>query len=146
MKYSTAIRRNIDNWFPKDSCKVLADLFISIFDVDSFPAQSTPQFTVYGDNEIDLLTAQFFPGFTGVTQQWKAFRFEMVEMKNKLSTLKQQLLDNKIKFKKTSTEWTLNYIVAHYKDEPDFDRIVTLAKIASIVSITNAWPKLVLAQ
>ena len=85
MKYSTAIRRNIDNRFPKDSCKVLAAL--SIFDVDSFPAQSTPEFTVYGDNEIDLLTAQFFPGSTGVTQQWKDFHFEMVEMKNKLPTL-----------------------------------------------------------
>ena len=35
----------------------------------------------------------------------------------------------------------MNYIVAHYKDEPDFDRIVTLAKIASIVPVTNAWPE-----
>ena len=65
----------------------------------------------------------------------------MLEMKNKQSTLKHQLLDNKIKFKKTSKEWTLNYIVTHYKDETDFDKIVTLAKIASIVPVNNAWPE-----
>ena len=54
--YSTAISRNIDNRFLKDSYKVFAALSIRSFDVDSFPAQSTPEFTVYGDNEIDLVT------------------------------------------------------------------------------------------
>ena len=68
MKYSTAIRKNIDNRFPTDSCKILEAF--SIFDVDSFPAQSTPEFSVYGDSEIDLLRSQFFPDYTRVTQQW----------------------------------------------------------------------------
>ena len=35
----------------------------------------------------------------------------------------------------------MNYIVTHYKGEADFDKIVTLAKIASIVSITNSCPR-----
>ena len=35
----------------------------------------------------------------------------------------------------------MNYIVTHYKDETDFDKIVTLAKIASIVPVNNAWPE-----
>ena len=62
----------------------------------------------------------------------------MLEMKNKQSTLKHQLLNNKIKFKKTSTEWTLNYIVTHYKGETDFVKIVTLVRIASILKISAA--------
>ena len=66
----------------------------------------------------------------------------MIEMKTKLSTLKSQLLDNKLKFKKTSTEWTLNYILKKYKDENDFDKIFTLAKIVNIVPVTNVWPEL----
>ena len=35
----------------------------------------------------------------------------------------------------------MNYIVTHYKGETDIDKIVTLAKIASIVPVTNAWPE-----
>ena len=139
VKYSTAICRNIDNRFPEDSCKILTAL--SIFDVESLPAQSTPEFAVYGTSEISLLASQFFPGSTDVIQQWRDFRFEMIEMKTKLSTLKCQLLDNKLKFKKTSTEWTLNHILNQYKDEKDFEKIVTLTKIANIVPVTNAWPE-----
>ena len=140
LKYSTAICINIDGRFPPESCKVLSAF--SIFDVDLLPEQSTPEFTVYGTDEISCLGTQFFPeSKDSLLEQWKDFRFEMTEMKKKLSALKSQLQTNKLKFKKTSTEWTLEHILNRYKNEDDFQKVVELAKIANIVPVTNAWPE-----
>ena len=44
----------------------------------------------------------------------------MIEMKKKIATLRNQLQSNKVKFKKTSTEWTLEYVVKSFKEEVNF--------------------------
>ena len=65
----------------------------------------------------------------------------MIEMKKKIATLRNQLQSNKIKFKKTSTEWTLEYVVKSFKEEVSFPIIIEFAKLAIIVPVTNAWPE-----
>ena len=62
-------------------------------------------------------------------------------MKKKIATLRNQLQSNKIKFKKTSTEWTLEYVVKSFKEEVSFPIIIEFAKLAIIVPVTNAWPE-----
>ena len=63
----------------------------------------------------------------------------MIEMKKKLSTFRKQLQANKINFKMTSTEWTLEHIFYSYKEEVDFPMVIELAKLAMIIPVTNAW-------
>ena len=60
-------------------------------------------------------------------------------MKIKIAALRNQLQSNKIKFKKTSTEWTLEYVVKSFKEEVSFPIIIEFAKLAIIVPVTNAW-------
>ena len=65
----------------------------------------------------------------------------MVEIKKKFSSLKKQLVANKLKLKKTSVEWALDHIINAYNNEVDFPFLIEIAKIASITPITNAWPE-----
>ena len=53
--------------------------------------------------------------------------------------LKKQLKANKLKFKRTSTEWTLKHILNRCKGENEFLKVTELAKIVNIVSVTNTW-------
>ena len=65
----------------------------------------------------------------------------MIEMKKKISTLNNQLQLNKIEFKMTSTEWTLEHILISFKGELCFPKVLEFAKLAIIVPVTNAWPE-----
>ena len=52
-KYANSICQNIDARFPSTSCEILTAF--SIFDVDLLPTQSSPAFSVYGNEEISCL-------------------------------------------------------------------------------------------
>ena len=97
-KYANSICQNIDARFPSNSCEILTAF--SIFDVDLLPTQSSPAFSVYGNEEMSCLGKQFFPNASNdsLLEQWNDFKFEMIEMKKKISTFKNQLQLNKIKF------------------------------------------------
>ena len=60
-------------------------------------------------------------------------------MKIKIAALRNQLQSNKIKFKKTPTEWTLKYVVKSFKEEVSFPIVIEFAKFAIILPVTNAW-------
>ena len=111
--------------------------------MDSLPTQSSPAFSVYGNEEISCLGKQFFPNASNdsLLDQWNDFKFEMIEVKKKISTLKNQLQLNNIKFKMTSTEWTLEHILNSFKGEVSFPKVVEFSELAIIVLVTNAWPE-----
>ena len=58
-------------------------------------------------------------------------------MKKKIATLRNQLQSNKIKFEKTSTEWTLEYVVKSFKEEVSFPIIIEFAKLAILLMPLN---------
>ena len=140
-KYANSICQNIAARFPSNSCEILTAF--SIFDVDLLPTRSSPAFSVYGNEEISCLGKQFFPNASNdsLLEQWNDFKFEMIEMKKKISTLKNQFQLNKFKFKMTSTEWTLEHILTSFKGEVSFPKVLEFAKLAIIVPVTNAWPE-----
>ena len=140
-KYVKSICENIDARFPANSCEVLNAF--SIFDVDLLLAQNSPAFTIYGNDEVRTLKKQFFPDDSEkqILEQWTDFKFEMFEMKKRLSSLRAQLQLNKIKFKQTSTEWTLEHVLNTFKDDVAFSFIIKFAKLVAIVPITKAWPE-----
>ena len=76
-----------------------------------------------------------------IKEQWHDFKFEMPEMKTKYATLKKQFLENKLKFRKTLTEWTLDHILNAHQENSDCPFIIELARIASIIPVTYAWPE-----
>ena len=55
--------------------------------------------------EVSCLAKQFLTNteIDLIKEQWHDFKFEMSEMKTKYATLKKQFLENKLKFRKTST-------------------------------------------
>ena len=108
--------------------------------MDLLLTRNSPAFSV-GNEEISCLGKQFFPNAynDSLLQQWNDFNFEMIEMKKKISTLKNHLQLNKIKFKMTSTEWTLEHILNSFKGEVSFPKVLEFAKLAIIVPVTNAW-------
>ena len=55
--------------------------------------------------------------------------------------LKENLNDNNLKLKETSSEWALQYVVKVF-DENNYNNICELAKIALITPATNAWPEI----
>ena len=140
-KYATSICECITARFPKDSCEVLEAF--SIFDVDLLPASSSsPLFSIHGENEVNILAKQFFPQKPeSIQSEWKDFKYELLEIKKKYILLKKQLNANKLKFKKTSSEWTLEHILNEYQGEVEFPLVVQFAKIAAIVPVNNAWPE-----
>ena len=131
--------QNIDARFPSSTRKVLEAF--AIFDIDLLPQSDSPEFIVYGKEEISCLGKQFFPANEDtVKSQWEDFKFEMTLIKKKYTSLKYQLTENKLKFHKTSTEWALQHIVNGY-NQSESPLIVLLAKTAIIIPVTNAWPE-----
>ena len=82
---------NIDTRFPAPSCKVL--IAFSVFDIDLLPPQKLPTFTIHGNDYIRTLQNQFLPNAAEcpILEQWADFKFEMLEMKKKLTMLLLQL-------------------------------------------------------
>ena len=98
-KYTSSICQNTDARFPTKSCEILTAF--SIWDVDLLPAQSSPSFDFYGNDQVSCFGKQFFPHTSNESflDQWNDFKFEMMEMKKKIATLRNQIPSNKIKFK-----------------------------------------------
>ena len=140
-KYVDSICKNIDERFPESTCKVLESF--SIFDIDLLPPPDTDAFKVYGTEEVSCLAKQFLTNteIDLIKEQWHDFKIEMSEMKTKYATLKKQFLENKLKCRKTSTEWTLDHILNAHQENSDCPFIIELARIASIIPVTNAWPE-----
>ena len=47
------------------------------------------------------------------------FKCHLVELRTRFMSLKTQFSENKLKFKKTSTEWTLDHIINRYKENDE---------------------------
>ena len=141
-KYANAICRNIDARFPKETCDVLKSF--SIFNVDLLPATTDdPLFRAHGLDEIDVLAKQFFPieNHSSVKEQWKDFRYELMEIRTKYLALKKNIVANGMKFRRTSTEWFIEHFLKSKQYDEDFPYIVKLVTIAAVTPVTNAWPE-----
>ena len=109
-KYANSICQEIYTRFSSKSCEIFT--VFSTFDVDLLLAQYSPAFSVYGIEEISCLGKRLFLNASNCSLlgQLNDIKFEMIKMKKKTTTLRNQLQLNKIKFKKTSTEWTWEHI------------------------------------
>ena len=72
--------------------------------------------------------------------KWGDFRIELILIRGKWFEFKRNIETNKLKMKRTATEWSLQYTVNNYKGQ-EFSLIIKYAKIAITVPVTNAWPE-----
>ena len=72
--------------------------------------------------------------------KWGDFHIELILIRGKWFEFKRNIETNKLKMKRTATEWSLQYIVNNYKGQ-EFSLIIKYAKIAITVPVTNAWPE-----
>ena len=135
---------NIEERFPSDVLDIL-DAF-GIFHLDSIPTDaSSNEFSVYGNNEIEILSELFFLGDDekkdNIIEEWDNFKFDLLSLRRKWIVLKENLAANKLKLQYTATEWALKQICTSTVDIGDYPIISSIAKIAYIIPVSNAWPE-----
>ena len=97
---------------------------------------------MHGNHEVDVLSKHFFADDDEkkkeFLEEWEGFKFDLLSMRRKWISLKENLSRNNLKQQKTATEWALRQISVNCNDYPI---ICSMAKIACIIPVSNAWPE-----
>ena len=92
--------KNINERFPKNT-----GFSIVIFNVEEFPPDIDSQrFLFYGNEEIKL-SMEHYETNKVLIEQWNEFRLEMLNLRKKWYSFKQQIVSNNPKLKVILTEW-----------------------------------------
>ena len=124
-KYSNALVKNIDDRFPLETLNVL-DAF-SIFNFENMPGVESYDFQMYCSREINVLADHYYVDDDvkrdALEKEFDSFKFELIELRKKWNSFKDNFKSNKLKLKCTATEWGLRTI------------FVILVKLLSIHSL-----------
>ena len=109
--------------------------------MDNIPANTTSsEFSVYGHSEINVLFNHFFANEEEnkdtFIEEWESFKFDLLLMRKKWASLKENLSRNNLKQQHRSTEWALKQICGTMNCE-EYPIIGSFAKIAYI-PVSNA--------
>ena len=139
-KYSNALMKNIDDRFPLETLNVL-DAF-SIFNVENMPGVESYDFQMYCSREINVLADHYYIDDDlkkdALEKEFDSFKFELIELKKKWNSFKDNIKSNKLKLKCTATEWGFRTILRDFGETSEYPLIV---EIALITPVSNAWPK-----
>ena len=141
-KYSNALVKNIDR-FPPETLNVL-DAF-SIFNVENMPGVESYVFQMYCSREINVLADNYYVNNDvkkdALEKEFDSFKFELIELKKKWNSFKDNIKSNKLKLKCTATEWGLRTIVHDFGETSEYPLISEMAWVALITPVSNAWPE-----
>ena len=141
--YVEIISSNIDDRFPPESLAILEAF--SIFDVSQIPNETTQEFKIYGEAEINEIGNHFYQENLDEKKillvQWKLMKIELLHLRKSWLQFKKSVDDNKMKLKSTPTEWALHRIVRTFSSNEDLTMIYEIAKVALVTPVTNAWPE-----
>ena len=141
-KYSNALVKNIDR-FPPETLNVL-DAF-SIFNVENMPGVESYVFQMYCSREINVLADHYYVNNDvkkdALEKEFDSFKFELIELKKKWNSFKDNIKSNKLKLKCTATEWGLRTIVRDFGETSEYPLIAEMAWVALITPVSNAWPE-----
>ena len=129
--------------FPPESLAILEAF--SIFDVSHIPNETTQEFKIYGEAEINETGNHFYQENLEekkiLLEQWKLMKIELLHLWKSWLQFKKSVDDNKMKLKSTPTEWALHRIVRTVSSNEDLTMIYEIAKVALVTPVTNAWPE-----
>ena len=74
-------------------------------------------------------------------KEFNSFKFELIELKKKWNSLKDNIISNKLKLKCTATECGLRTIVCDFGETFEYPLIAEIARVALITPVSNAWPE-----
>ena len=111
-KYSNALMKNIDDRFPSETLNVL--VAFSIFNVENMPGVQSYDFQMYCYRGINVLADHYYVHDDvkkdPLEKEFDNFKFELIELKKKWNSFKDNIKSNKLKLKCTATEWGLRSI------------------------------------
>ena len=129
-KYSNALVKNIDR-FPPETLNVL-DAF-SIFNVENMPGVESYVFQMYCSREIDVLADNYYVNNDvkkdALEKEFDSFKFELIELKKKWNSFKDNTKSHKLKLKCTATEWGLRTIVHDFGETSEYPLLAMLATL-----------------
>ena len=135
--YVEIISSNIDDRFPPESLAILEAF--SIFDVSQIPNETTQEFKIYGEAEINEIGNHFYQENLEekkiLLEQWKLMKIELLHLRKSWLQFKKSVDDNKMKLKSTPTEWALCRIVRTFSSNEDLTMIYEIAKVIKIDKI-----------
>ena len=141
-KYSNALVKNIDR-FPPETLNVL-DAF-SIFNVENMPGVESYVFQMYCSREINVLADNYYVNNDvkkdALEKEFDSFKFELIKLKKKWNSFKDNIKSNKPRLKCTATEWDLRTIVRDFGETSKYPLIAEIARVALITPVNNAWPE-----
>ena len=141
--YAEIISSNIDDHFPPESLAILEAF--SIFDVSQIPNETTQEFKIYGEAEINEIGNHFYQENLEekkiLLEQWKLMKVDLLHLRKSWLQFKKSVDDNKMKLKSTPTEWALFRTVRTFSSNEDLTMIYEIAKVALVTPVTNAWPE-----
>ena len=141
-KYSNALVKNIDR-FPPETLNVL-DAF-SIFNVENMPGVESYVFQMYCFREINVLADNYYVNNDvkkdALEKEFDSFKFELIELKKKWNSFKDNIKSSKLRLKCTATEWGLRTIVRDFGETSTYPLIAEIARVTLITPVSNAWPE-----
>ena len=141
-KYSNALVKNIDR-FPRETLNVL-DAF-SIFNVENMPGVESYVFQMYCSREINVLADNYYVNNDvkkdALEKEFDSFKFELIKLKKKWNSFKDNIKSNKLKLICTATEWGLTTIVRDFGEASEYPLIAEIVRVALITPVSNAWPE-----
>jgi hypothetical protein len=137
-QYVLALCKNIDERF-QDSLPVLGAF--SLFDPEAVPAPDTPQFKLYGDENVKILADHYFQESENspvqserLLSEWSKFKYDLY------FNFRQQLPD--LEGKQTPTQWCLERLIGMTSAFGYvYPLLVDIAKAALVLPVSNAWPE-----
>ena len=142
-KYSNALVKNINNRFPPETLNIL-DAF-SIFNFENMRGVESYDFQIYCSREINVLADHYYVNDDvkkdALEKEFDSFKFELIELKKKWNSFKDNIKSNKLKLKCTATEWGLRTILRDFGETSEYPLIAEIARVALITPVSNAWPE-----
>ena len=135
--------KNIDDRFPPETLNVL-DAF-SIFNVENMPGVESYDFQMYCSREINVLADNYYVNNDvkkdALEKEFDSFKFELIKLKKKWNSFKDNIKSNKLKLICTATEWGLTTIVRDFGEASEYPLIAEIVRVALITPVSNAWPE-----
>ena len=128
-KQSNALVKTIDGRFPPETLNVLEAF--SIFSIKSMPGVESYDFQMYCSREINVLADHHYVDNDvkkdALEKEFDSFKFELIELKRKSNSFKDNIKSNKLKLKCTATEWGLRTIVCDFYETSEYPLIAEIA-------------------
>ena len=113
--------------------------------VENVPGVESYVFQMYCSREINVLADHYYVNNDvkkdALEKEFDSFKFELIELKKKWNSFKDNIKSNKLKLKCTATEWGLRTILRDFGETSEYPLIAEIARVALITPVSNAWPE-----